>query len=200
MALDTYANLQTSITTYAMRTGDEAFEAQVPTFIALCESRLNSALRTSDMETVATLTTTGGVADLPADFLQYRAIGDGLRNVNQVSPSFVSDVYGGGTSDATFSIIGGKLYSRSLGHPNLTMVYYAKIPPLSDANPTNWLLAKAPQLYLYGSLLEAMPFGMDDQRMTTWGTLFDRALSDLIKADQLSRYGTANIRVRGATP
>ena len=48
-------------------------------------------------------------------------------------------------------------------HP-ITLAYVARIPALSDANPTNWVLQQAPQMYLYASLLEAEPFLANDAR------------------------------------
>ena len=52
------------------------------------------------------------------------------------------------------------------------MVYYAKIPALSDAVTTNWLIAKAPDVYLYGALTHAAPFLMDDQRVNVFGQIY----------------------------
>ena len=54
----------------------------------------------------------------------------------------------------------------------IEMVYYKKIPALSDTNTTNWLLTKAPDIYLYGALSHASPFIMDDQRMPMFAQLY----------------------------
>src|SRR5207245_438282 len=51
----------------------------------------------------------------------------------------------------------------------IEMVYRQLIPPLAS-NGTNWLLAAAPDLYLYGALLEAAPYIKEDARIQTWGT------------------------------
>lgn len=46
--------------------------------------------------------------------------------------------------------------------------YYRQIPPLSAAAPTNWLIAKAPELYLYGVMAEAYRFQKDEARNQKW--------------------------------
>lgn len=198
--LASYPDLLTAIPKWAWRTGDDDFEAAVPDLIALCEARTNRTLRLKEQETVAAVPLTSGVGELPSDFLEYRTIGDGQRGVGLVSPSFAADYYGPSSSDTAFTLVGDEIRSYSVGHPSLTMTYYAAIPPLSIASPTNWLLTKAPDVYLYGSLMEAAPFMMDDQRLATWGTLYDKAITDLKSADVMARYANGRVRVRSATP
>lgn len=57
----------------------------------------------------------------------------------------------------------------------LEIVYYEQPQFLEDSNQTNWLTEFAPELLLYGSLLEATPFLKDDSRIPTWQAAFDRA-------------------------
>lgn len=214
MALSTYADLQASIITWAWRDGDTEFANAVPDFITGCEQLLNygsdavPALRTSDMETTATVTLTSGVGTLPTDYLQYRAIvgnGNGLTNDLEVKdPGWLAQQFPNGvtsyngrfcsiTSTSTLTV-----YDASVS--SITLTYYAKIPALSNSNTTNWLLTKAPMVYLYGSLLQAAPFMMDDARMQTFGTLFQQAMSGLRNSDMGARMARPVARVRGATP
>jgi hypothetical protein len=59
-------------------------------------------------------------------------------------------------------------------------VLYYELPPLLDEDTqTNWLTEYAPNLLLYGCLLEATPFVKDDQRVQLWQAYYDRALSAL---------------------
>jgi hypothetical protein len=202
MALDTYANLQTAIISYAFRTGDSEFTAAVPDFITLTESRLNRELRTGDMEDEATITLTDGAGTLPADFLQVRRLMSGNTSVQAASPNFAEATYAYANSGVpeVYTIIGATLKTYPPGSADLTLNYYAKIPALSGSNTTNWLLAKAPELYLYGALVEAAPFMMDDARTQVWGTLFQKALADLKRADKGARYSRATACVSGPTP
>ena len=46
----------------------------------------------------------------------------------------------------------------------LQINYYKNLTALSDSNATNDILTNYPELYLYGSLAEAAPFIMQDER------------------------------------
>ena len=78
MSLATYSDLRAAIATWAMRDGDAGFEAAVPTFISLAESRFNRSLRVREMEAVATLAPDPdarypSVTALAADIARFRA-------------------------------------------------------------------------------------------------------------------------------
>lgn len=209
MGLATFSELKTAITTWALRTGDTEFVASVPDFITLCEARTNRILRVREMEAVATLTLASGEVALPADYLAFRdvtALGyDPVRSLQAVSPDYATNEHPyGGTSGGYpdhFSIAGSTLRTHpSAGTGDIRLRYFAKIPALSDAAPTNWLLTKAPGVYLYGSLLEAAPYMMDDARSQVWGSFYDKAIEDLKAEDHTSRYMRGQIRKQGATP
>jgi hypothetical protein len=77
------------------------------------------------------------------------------------------------------------------------LTYYAKIPPLSDSNTSNWLLAYAPDLYLYGALIEAEPYLKNDERIGVWGELYLRAINEIEVADErASVASTPLVRAR----
>jgi hypothetical protein len=59
-------------------------------------------------------------------------------------------------------------------------ILYYEIPPLlDDVVQTNWLSEYAPQLLLYGTLLEATPFLKNDERIPVWQSMYDRAAAML---------------------
>ena len=59
------------------------------------------------------------------------------------------------------------------------VLYYELPPLLDDVVQTNWLTEYAPQLLLYGALLEATPFLKNDERIQVWQTMYDRAAAML---------------------
>lgn len=74
----------------------------------------------------------------------------------------------------------------------LAGTYFAKPTLLrnyaSDA-AAHWLIVNAPDLLLYGALLEAQPFLMNDKRINVWQVFHDRALQDyrdLMRAQNMS--------------
>lgn len=200
-----YTALQATIARWAWRTGDADFEASIPDFIMLAETRLNDSLRVRPMEKQATITLTDGAGPLPADYLEFRDVlttGSPAVVLGAVAPSFGDSQFpfGDGGDPAYFTIEGDTLRTFPRGNGDLLMSYYGKIPALSAGNPTNWLLERKPELYLYGALIEAAPFMEEDARLQTWTTLHDKALNDLINTDVRARFARATRRTRYPTP
>lgn len=61
----------------------------------------------------------------------------------------------------------------------LEIIYYEQPRFLGEDFQTNWLTEYAPDLLLYATLLEAAPFLKNDERITTWQTMYDRAAQAL---------------------
>jgi hypothetical protein len=59
-------------------------------------------------------------------------------------------------------------------------ILYYELPPLLDESvQTNWITEYAPQLLLYGTLVEATPFLKNDERIPVWQNMYDRAAAML---------------------
>jgi hypothetical protein len=211
MALSTFSELKTSIATWAFRTGDDVFEAATPDFIAMCESMLNygtadqEPLRVQEMEEMVTIALTDGVGDLPDDYLQFRdvkEVGNPARPLEAAPTTWINGEfpYGETGIGCRYFYISGDTITTFPAVASITMRYFAKIPALSDAAPTNWLLAKAPNVYLFGSLLFAEPFTLNDQRAALHGTYFQQAIGGLKQSDRKARYARAKTRMAGPTP
>ncbi len=188
MALGTYSDLRDAIAKWAFREGDESFIASVPDFIELAETRINRELRVGAMEKTAPVTMTNNVGTLPDDYLQFRSVAR-----NGVYPVYLNSASTACFCDQ-FSIDGNQIRIGFGVTGDISLIYYARIPALSDTNPTNWLLDKAPDLYLYGALVESAPFMMDDARLGTWTTLYQKAMQDLINDDNRAKYARASTR------
>lgn len=74
--------------------------------------------------------------------------------------------------------------------PNLAyayeVLYYERAQPLDSSNQSNWFTQYAPQALLYGSLLQAMPFLKNDERMPMWQGNYDRIIQ-VLKEENLTR-------------
>jgi hypothetical protein len=71
---------------------------------------------------------------------------------------------------------------------NFEVIYYERPQPLDSSNQTNWFTTYAPQALLYGSLLQAMPFLKNDDRMPMWRAEYDLIINTL-KAEDVARVG-----------
>lgn len=82
----------------------------------------------------------------------------------------------------------------------LALYYYARIPPLSDANPTNWLLSSRPHIYLYAALVQAAPKLGDDGRVPMWEGALNDGLDKLAESEQRRTWKNTAMRITGPTP
>lgn len=83
----------------------------------------------------------------------------------------------------------------------IEMVYRQNIPALAS-NTTNWLLTAAPDLYLYGTLLETAPYLKEDERIQTWALGLKTALDSLNTANITAAFNASPLTMRpsGVTP
>jgi hypothetical protein len=81
------------------------------------------------------------------------------------------------------------------------IIAYHAVTALSGSTASNAILVKAPDAYLYGSLLASAPFLVADERIQTWGALYKSAVTGLnMRASSSRRVGPLVSRVSGATP
>lgn len=75
------------------------------------------------------------------------------------------------------------------GTYTMKLVYSAQVDPLSDSNTTNALLDLAPDIYLYGALVEAEPYLQEDQRVQLWKALLEEAIQKHYISRQRREFG-----------
>ncbi|CCE04127.1 conserved hypothetical protein [Bradyrhizobium sp. STM 3843] len=204
-----YGSLQSAVTEYLARDQDATLIARVPSFVQLAEAKFNRQLFVRQMErrSIAVVDLASGEPEfiaLPSDFQSMRRIR--LASVaGKPCLAFKSgiqmDEYRFGTSDTAaqpryFTIFGNELELAPTPDAAYTveMVYRQAIPPLA-ANNTNWLLAMAPDLYLYGALLESAPYIKEDARIQTWGLGFTNALSEMNNLGLTSTFNAGPMAV-----
>jgi hypothetical protein len=190
MDLDTYDGLKEAIADALMR---DDLTSQIPLFIKMCEASNARNLRVSQMEAIATATMLDGEVALPSDFIEVIDLrGDNLyESWTPISPYQAQRDYPTGAGiTARYGIIGNTLRTYpSGGDDDVVLTYYARPAALDAGNPTNWLLTKYPDVYLYGSLKHSAPWLEDDNRIQVWESLYQQALTEVRKTDEL-RVGT----------
>ena len=199
MALDTYSGLKTSIADYVNR---DDLTSIIPTFITLAEAKFNRKLRVRQMIKRATATIDTQYFAYPTDWLQAKEF---ILNTNPITyMEFVTDRQSNELRQNNIIAVGKPTYYTIIGTqieviatPDSSytgeLTYYGKIPALSDSNTSNWLLAYAPDLYLYGALLEATPYLKDDERLAVWSSLYTNSISDIEIADQRASVASTPI-------
>ncbi len=194
MAFTTYSDLKTTIASYLARSD---LTAMIPTFIQLAELRLRRELRTRQMLVVATANTTGGdsTVGLPTDFLEMRDIHVNTNPITTLSYSAPNSFYNSYRATESgkptdYTVLATELQLSPIPDTayQLQMLYYAQPYFLSDTNTGNVFLTNFPDALLYAALGEAEPYLMNDARLQTWASLYDRAISSITIADQSSEY------------
>lgn len=211
-----YTSLQAAVTEYLARDQDATLIARIPTFIQLFEAKMNRSLYVRQMEvrsttTVDTASTEPEFISLPTDFQSMRRIRlssvTGKPHLDFKSGTqldefrlSISNVAG---QPLFFSIFGSEIELAPTPNQNYTieMVYRQNVPALAT-NSTNWLLTLAPDLYLYGALLESAPYIKEDARIQVWATGLSTALDALNNLGMTSTFnsGPMAMRTTGATP
>lgn len=202
MAITNYSDLKTTVANYLARTD---LTAQIPDFIQLAEVRLRRDLRIRQMLKSVTTTTTGGDAtvSLPADFLELRDLfvdTNPARDLQYVTPSVFSR--NGRTTESGlmvfYTILADEIKFAPTPDTNYTleMLYYAAPALLSDSNVSNVFLANCPDLVLYGTLVEAEPYLMNDARIQLWAGMYDRGLAALTAADDRSESSGVPLQMK----
>ena len=194
MSFTSYSDLQTAIAGYLARSD---LTTQIPDFIRLAETRLRRDLRIRQMlKSVTTATVAGDeTVELPSDFLEVRdfvVVGNPVQPLNYYSPSAFNrntrSWESGKPVDYTVLANDFQLAPIPDGVYTVKMFYFASPVFLSDTNTSNAFLANTPDALLYGALLEAAPYLMDDARINTWGTMFDRAMASITRSDEQGQY------------
>lgn len=207
MSILTYSDLRTSVADWAARPD---IGSVIPDFIALAESMFNNGdgtqdidpLRCRDMETgPTTLALAANLAALPTNFLEMIRLttGSSAGPAGYVTPDYYTARYPGdddGGAGVLYTIIGTNI--RIGAAPTIT--YYAKITALSDANPTNWLLTKSPNSYLFGALFYFAIYNKNADQAMGYRQLMSAALAGVRGADRWSVAGAFVQRSGSPTP
>ena len=201
MAITTYAELKTAIGDWLNR---DDLDSVIPNFISMAEAQFNRTIRHRKMVTRSDATLDTPYFAVPSDWLQTIRF---QLNTNPVTPLlFVtpeqaleeSMVYSAGQQPLFYTTIGQQF--QVVPTPDTSydaeLLYYAKIPALSDSATTNWLLTESPDLYLYGALIQSAPYLKEDERINVWAGLYQRLFDDMMLADERARIGSSKLKTR----
>jgi hypothetical protein len=207
MALSTYTELKTSIGDWLNRTD---LTSVIPDFISLAEAQIERQLRTRQMIVRATASFAAGAeyGTVPDDFLEAKAVKLDTNPVTSLTFQTIDAL--DQLSNTTYLSSGKPLYFTVVGNQfrllpipdgayTADLVYYAKLTKLSSTVATNWLLTQAPDVYLYGSLLQAAPYLQDDARISVWSSLYTAGLDQLQVADDRGSTSGGALMARART-
>ena len=208
-AVQTYDSLVADISSYLERT-DAATLQKIPTFIMLAEQIIATDLKfLGNLNVVqSNMVASQDVLDKPARWRKTVSMNitvDGQRQpVLLRDYEYLREYWPDPAQTGTPLYSSDYDYTHWLVAPtpdtNYTfeVLYYQRVPPLSSANQTNWFTEYAPQAMLYGSLLQAMPFLKNVERVQLWQAMYQQAI-EMLKIENVARIGDRQAIVRDAS-
>ena len=198
-AVMTYTSLAADIESYLERT-DTATINKIPTFIMLAEQIIASQIKFLGTLTVdeATMVAGNPVITKPARWRKTVSMSITINGEKQPvllrKYEYLRNYWPDATATDVPLYYADYDYTHWLIAPTpaaaypFEVVYYERPQPLDVTNQTNWFTEYAPQALLYGSLLQAMPFLKNDNRVGVWKALYDESIATL-KAEDVQRTG-----------
>lgn len=196
----TYDSLSENIQSYLERT-DTATIEKIPLFIMLAEQVIASEIKFLGNLTVAEGTMTIGNPVLDKPVRWHKTVSMNVVNAaGEKQPVFLRkyeylrEYWPNPSNTDTPAFYADYDYTHWLVAPtpdaaySFEILYYERIQPLDSTNQTNWFTNYAPQALLYGSLLQAMPFLKNDDRVPLWQAQY-QAIMTTLKAEDAMRVG-----------
>jgi hypothetical protein len=196
-AVMTYDSLVDDIQTYLERT-DQATLDKIPQFIMLAEQIIASEIKFLGNLVVVTsnMVQAENVIAKPARWRKTVSMNVTVAGKRQPvllrTYEYIREYWPDPTATGVPLYFCDYDYEHWLIGPTPTLgyayevLYYERVQPLDSSNQSNWFTQYAPQALLYGSLLQAMPFLKNDERMPMWQGNYDRIIQ-VLKEENLTR-------------
>jgi hypothetical protein len=202
----TYDSLVENIQSYLERNDTSTLD-KIPLFIMLAEQVIASQIKFLGNLTVNTSTMTAGanVIDKPARW--HKTVSMNITVAGERFPIFnrryeyLREYWPDPAQTEVPKFYCDYDYTHWMVAPTPTLaydfevLYYERVQPLDSSNQTNWFTIYAPQALLYGSLLQAMPFLKNDDRVPLWQGQYKLIMDILTAEDKLriaDRQAVAN--------
>ena len=184
----TYDNLTSNVLQYLER-NDPAVVNQIPTFIMLAEFEIEEMMKSLGQQQVVQSTMQVGNPVIPKPARWRKTVSMNITVAGKLQSVLLRkyEYLRNYAPDSTAT--GTPLYYSDYDYDNwlvaptpdqsyaFEVLYYERLVPLSSETQTNWITRNAPNAMLYGTLLQAMPFLKNDQRL-----IFQQKYTEAVQA------------------
>lgn len=184
MAITTYAELQTAITSW-LRRADMA--AIVPDLISVAEDRIYRNLRVRTMEETLSSTIASGVISVPSDYVDlkhaYISSTSPYQWLERKSAEWIYRNYRYREQDTGIPRFIAREGTNFIFGPypastyTVGGIYYKRLDPVSTA--VNDIFTSHPGLWLFGALSESAPYIHNDNRLPMWEAKFGQIIAEV---------------------
>ena len=195
----TYNSLVTDIQQYLERTDAETV-AKIPTFIMLAEQVIAAEIKFLGNLTVNASTMIQGLPVISKPARWHKTVSMNVTVNGVKTPvllrkyEYLREYWPNETLEGVPAYYADYDYTHWIVAPTpaaaytFEVLYYERVQPLDSSNQTNWFTTYAPQALLYGSLLQAMPYLKNDERIQMWQAQYD-GIMKVLKTEDIQRIG-----------
>ena len=192
----TYDSLVENIQSYLERT-DTATLDKIPLFIMLAEQVIAAEIKFLGNLTVNTSNMVQGASVIAKPARWHKTVSMNVTIAGERQPvllrkyEYLREYWPDPTAQSAPKFYADYDYTNWLIAPTpdsayaFEVLYYERVQPLDSSNQTNWFTIYAPQALLYGSLLQAMPFLKNDDRIPMWQAQYQAIMQTLMAEDKL---------------
>jgi hypothetical protein len=201
MSLTSYSGLSTAIGTWGTRTYSQD---QLDEFILLAEASMNRRLGPHyTRETSATVTFTAGAASIPTGFV--RAISLVHTTYGALDQATIATVRERRVWDTAgipyiYAVTGTTIELAAVYTGDLTLDYEARFTGLSGSNTSNWLLALAPDAYLFYCRAAQAAYEEEFQQAGIFEAKGAAVIDEVVLEAMVGKLGNATVHLPGYTP
>jgi hypothetical protein len=181
MAITTYSELQTAVANWLNRSD---LTSRIPEFITLAEADIRRELRARKL--VGAINMDAGVASkaLPTSVKELKSLRYNTSSMQgelrEMTPGGLAKIRQSAAGiPQAYMVVNSTVYfdrPPDTGYA-LELVYIELDVALSGVITTNNTLTVAPDIYLYGALLQSAPFLEHDERIAMWEDRFEKAIA-----------------------
>ena len=205
-AVMTYDSLVNDIQTYLERTDDQTLE-KIPQFIMLAEQIIAAEIKFLGNLTVATSAMVASDNVIPKPARWRKTVSMNVTVAGKRQPvllrtyEYIREYWPDPAATSAPLYFCDYDYQHWLVGPTPTLaysyevLYYERVQPLDSSNQSSWFTQNAPQALLYGTLLQAMPFLKNDERMPMWQSNYDKII-EVLKTENVIRAADRQAIVR----
>lgn len=202
-----YGELKETLRNYLYNRRD--LQNNIPTLIELAERRIFRTLRAPVNESVFEESNLRDEKiQLPNDYLEAKLVMvdgrplerrsdiDVMHMRHQNSPTSIPRYF---ARSGAYLYIWFPNYGQEDGDPGqFTMVYYKDFSgALRNDSDTNEILRIAPELYIYGGMVEAMGFLAHDERVPVWEQYFNMAMAEIAQQASEAELSGSIVAIAG---
>jgi hypothetical protein len=185
MPFTTYAELQEEIKSFVWDRAD--IVAKIPSFISLAEAEMRRLLRTRDTIQQQSFSVSGDTKGIKCDTREVLSVkldapqGQFFQEntLTYMTPEAIDEYRDNGPGKPRFyTLLGDRMYF--LPTPDQDYTGHIRVRTgfcsLSTSNACNWILERHPDVYLWGALKQTAPWLYEDERISTWNSMFREAI------------------------